>query len=150
MSQHPRIFTHAEASALIPWLRSRMQELQVLKQERDAGVLRLVGMTQAMRANGSAIEGALLEARVEELVAEMQSLADEIAGAGIEIKDIDRGLVDFPALRGGRVVYLCWLIEEQTIAYWHELDAGFAGRQAFEPDGWKSADDTLDAGNGRA
>ena len=49
--------------------------------------------------------------------------------AGIEIKDISSGLVDFPSLRSGRVVYLCWRVDEETITHWHEIDEGFAGRQ---------------------
>jgi hypothetical protein len=48
---------------------------------------------------------------------------------GVELKDIEEGLVDFRSMRDGRIVYLCWRQGEDTIAFWHELDAGFAGRQ---------------------
>jgi len=50
---------------------------------------------------------------------------------GIVLRDLDRGLVDFPALREGREVYLCWIDGEADIEFWHDLDAGFAGRQAL-------------------
>jgi hypothetical protein len=53
----------------------------------------------------------------------------ELDGIGVQLKRIDDGLVDFPSERDGRVVNLCWRLGEDTIAWWHELDAGFAGRQ---------------------
>jgi hypothetical protein len=59
----------------------------------------------------------------------MQNALLTIQELGCELKDIDMGLVDFPALREGRVVYLCWRYGEDRLRYWHELDAGFAGRQ---------------------
>jgi hypothetical protein len=49
----------------------------------------------------------------------------------IELKDISRGLIDFPSLMDGREVYLCWLLGEEEIGHWHEIDAGFAGRQSL-------------------
>jgi hypothetical protein len=48
---------------------------------------------------------------------------------GCELKGVEQGLIDFPALREGRVVYLCWQYDEPEVAFWHEVDAGFAGRQ---------------------
>ena len=56
------------------------------------------------------------------------STAEQITVRGIEIKDLNQGLIDFPSLRGDRIVYLCWRLGEDRIGYWHELDAGFAGR----------------------
>ncbi len=49
----------------------------------------------------------------------------------IVLRDLDRGLIDFPALRDGREVYLCWIDGEPDIEFWHDLDAGYAGRQAL-------------------
>ena len=60
---------------------------------------------------------------------EMQKALDELDGLGVQLKDIDQGLVDFPSRRDGRVVYLCWRLGEETIAWWHDVDTGFAGRQ---------------------
>ena len=54
---------------------------------------------------------------------------EEFAATGVELKGIDEGLVDFRSTRDGRVVYLCWRLGEETIAFWHELDVGFPGRQ---------------------
>lgn len=55
--------------------------------------------------------------------------AQEIANLGVEIKDFERGLCDFPHMRDGRVVYLCWQRGEDAVEWWHDTDAGFAGRQ---------------------
>jgi len=61
---------------------------------------------------------------------ELSRAAGELEAVDIVLRDIDRGLVDFPALRDGQEVYLCWLLdEEDAIGYWHAPDAGFAGRR---------------------
>lgn len=56
-------------------------------------------------------------------------LVQEIHGRGIEVRDVRRGLVDFPSMRHGAEVHLCWLRGEPEIGYWHSLDTGFANRQ---------------------
>lgn len=58
-----------------------------------------------------------------------QELLRDIADLGIQVKDLDSGLVDFPHLREGEEVFLCWKLGEDTISYWHELDTGFSGRK---------------------
>ncbi len=83
--------------------------------------------------------------RLDELQERLQGIADgrseffeELAALGIEMKDPNKGLVDFPALLDGRVVYLCWKLGEETIEHWHELATGFDNREPvegnFEPD----------------
>jgi hypothetical protein len=62
---------------------------------------------------------------------ELQAGVDAFEERGIVLRDLDRGLIDFPALHEGREIYLCWIDGERDIEYWHELDAGFAGRQAL-------------------
>jgi hypothetical protein len=71
---------------------------------------------------------------------ELQALAQEIDGyiaelqeLGVEFKGFDMGLVDFPGELGGRPVYLCWRLGEEAVEHWHEIDAGFAGRQPLSP-----------------
>jgi len=66
---------------------------------------------------------------VEREARELARTIDEIAGHGAEVKDIDDGLIDFPALRGGETVLLCWRLGEDEIAYWHTVEDGFAGRR---------------------
>jgi hypothetical protein len=60
---------------------------------------------------------------------ELRVLVDRIQASGVELKDINSGLLDFRSLRGGREVYLCWRYGENAISFWHDIDAGFAGRQ---------------------
>ena len=63
---------------------------------------------------------------------EVRALLAELAAAGLVLRDLDRGLVDFPAVRDGEEIYLCWEIGEDTVGHWHELDSGFGGRQPLD------------------
>ena len=81
----------------------------------------------------SHLAGQVEQARTDVEMAglDLQGLINELDEMGVELKGIDEGLVDFQSLRDGRVVYLCYRLGEETIAYWHELDSGFAGRQTL-------------------
>ena len=70
-----------------------------------------------------------LEQKLEKFLDRLQVLVDELSNAGVELKDFQMGLVDFIGRHQGRDVYLCWKLGEASITHWHELDAGFAGRQ---------------------
>ena len=77
--------------------------------------------------------------RLDELQERLQEIADgrseffeELAALGVEMKDPNKGLVDFPALLDDRVVYLCWKLGEETVEHWHELAAGFDNRESVE------------------
>ena len=91
-----------------------------------------LGDTEARQAlaEGSAGNGGGSPGRqVGEAFVELQGAMGEFGRREIVLRDLDRGLVDFPALRDGREVYLCWVDGEADISFWHELDAGYAGRQ---------------------
>ncbi len=75
--------------------------------------------------NGGNRQASLMAEEFEQL----QSLVQEIRATGAILKDVNLGLVDFPALRDGRQVYLCWQYGEESVQFWHEMDAGYAGRQ---------------------
>jgi hypothetical protein len=70
-----------------------------------------------------------LRADYEKAMDRLNELVDELRQTGVELKDFDKGLVDFPAVHEGREICLCWHLGEKTITKWHEIDAGFAGRQ---------------------
>jgi hypothetical protein len=74
-----------------------------------------------------------LDAEIEQLQAALEAAIDRILEAGVQVKDIETGLLDFPALRDGEVVLLCWRVGEGEIEYWHGVDEGFAGRKPVEP-----------------
>lgn len=128
-SEEPRIFTYDEATELLPVLRELLTTLQQTKEELDDLRRRLRQYTPVMKADGYAAEATELERQMQQTLLEMRGLSDQINEMGVELKDIDKGLVDFPTLREGRIVYYCWMVSESTIGYWHEVDAGYAGRQ---------------------
>ena len=67
-----------------------------------------------------------------ESVSHLMSLIHEINDLGVLLKDADKGLCDFPYIKHGRMVYLCWQLGEDTIRYWHDVETGFAGREPLE------------------
>lgn len=120
-----RLFTLEEANALLPQLRQMLKAvLEAREKIVDAQPEIWPILEKAIGNGGGKKAGELL--KYFEVI---QHNAHTIQEMGIEIKDINTGLIDFPAERDGRVVYLCWRYGEGEIEYWHDLDAGFAGRQ---------------------
>ena len=82
----------------------------------------------AAPGNGGGTQGR----NVGEAFLEVRRGLAELEKLGVVIKDLDRGLIDFPAIRDGREVYLCWQLDEDEIGFWHDIDAGFGGREPLE------------------
>jgi hypothetical protein len=107
--------------------------LETLRADRDA--IALAQQEQQLRAatNGSghhASEVAATDIRIRALAARMKDAVAQLIEWGVELRDIGTGLIDFPALANGRPIWLCWRLgEPEDIRWWHELDAGFGGRQ---------------------
>jgi hypothetical protein len=127
----PRTFTLEEANALLPRLRDLLAEMQ-----EGRGALERVNHELAEMARAASGDGHLLVARVSRKRQEAQGLTDrlnalqtELNELGCELKGLEEGLIDFPAERDGRTVYLCWKLGEERIGYWHDVEGGFAGRQ---------------------
>lgn len=132
-SSWPRLFTVAEANGLLPEIVPLLLELRARKVALDTSLAALERLTPAMRLNGHAADARHLEAQIHTLTSELSAGIDLLNAQGIEIKSVDHGLIDFPSPRDGRVVYLCWRLGEgATIRFWHEIAAGFAGRQRLE------------------
>lgn len=127
-----RYFTVEEARALVPRLRGLLTAMQAEKQQIDREALALQRLTPLVQQNGHAVEALHHERRLAELVRALRQKLRVINELGVEVKDLDLGLVDFPSLRDGREVYLCWKVDEPTVEYWHELDAGYRGRQPLQ------------------
>jgi hypothetical protein len=131
-----RLFTLKEANALVPRVNDLLQRLQASTETLTTLQARVEEFRARKREGDHAIPG---EAKIaQESLAEATRIATEMRGSltelqeiGCEVKDVRTGLVDFPSLREDRTVYLCWRIGEDEIRYWHELDTGFAGRQAL-------------------
>ncbi len=130
----PKFFTVEEANALLPEIEPLMRRLQRLGQDLAEVRRRLAARQWKARANGhialADLEGDTRLAR--ELAADVQALVGRIQALGCEVKDLEMGLVDFPALRKGQPVYLCWRVGEPQVLYWHELETGFAGRRPID------------------
>jgi hypothetical protein len=122
--RHNRHYTLEEARAQLPWVRERLVALRDARDRLTDAEAReaLIG---ASGGNGGGSSGR----QVGEAFVELRAGAAEFADRGIVLRDLDRGLIDFPALRDDREVYLCWIEGEEDIAFWHDLDAGYAGRQ---------------------
>ena len=122
--QFQKHYTREEARALLPQLRKWLDRLARLHEELQKVELRLDGIMEPGRDVGGQTVNRWVRTR-----ADMQELLVEFDSREIQIKDIDRGLIDFPALIGGREVFLCWEKDEEDIEFWHDLDSGFAGRE---------------------
>ncbi len=126
----PRLFTLDEAIVLLPTVRQLMTEIQMAKADMDALTTELERLMGLTGGNGHlAADVASSREEVQKAAMKLQKLIEELDGIGVELKGIDEGLVDFPSERDGRVINLCWRLGEETIAWWHELDTGFASRQ---------------------
>jgi hypothetical protein len=121
-----KLFTVEEANALLPSVRLILRRIQRSRRQlstyRDAARLAAEGAEQGGGGmEGGGIYAAILSNFTDE-VAELETL-------GVQLKDFDRGLVDFPSLRDGRVVLLCWQLGEgDELEWWHDMDSGFGGR----------------------
>jgi hypothetical protein len=124
---HERHFTRAEANSLLPQLTTLLSRLKDAKDELTDSEAH-EALSEAAPTNGGGEQGS----RVGIAFLEVRRLIDTVEQAGIVLRDIDRGLVDFPALRDGREVYLCWELGENEVAYWHDLEGGYGGREPLD------------------
>ena len=122
-------YTREEARVLLPKVRKWLKRLVDLRGEFEKQDKRLT----ALMAPGRDLGGALVNAWVKTL-AEIKTVLLEFQRRDIQIKDLDRGLIDFPAIIGDKEVFLCWEQQEDDIEFWHDLDAGYAGREKLGTD----------------
>jgi hypothetical protein len=132
-----KLFTVAEANAMLPLVRAITKDIVGQANELRDRQERIERIRKGpVKSAGQAHADELGQAEVE-LERDQQQLLEyqtELANLGVELKDFFNGLVDFPAHLNNRVVYLCWRLDEPSVEHWHELDAGFAGRQKLVPD----------------
>jgi hypothetical protein len=128
----PRIFTVEEANAALASLRPLAERMVAERRRFAEAQIRQAEMVTRIAGNG----GDLSPGEVREAAERVARAADAVAecvrkinAAGVEVKDLDTGLLDFPALRGDDVVLLCWRLGEPKVAFWHGRDEGFAGRK---------------------
>jgi hypothetical protein len=118
-----RHYTREEARALLPDLRAWLARLRLLQPVLDQHERALNRLLE----QGRDVGGERVHVWLRTLIS-LRTVLREFASREIQVKDLDRGLVDFPAVMGDREVFLCWEEGEEDVEYWHELDAGYAGR----------------------
>ena len=122
--RHPRHFTLEEANAQIPWVVERLAALRDARARLTDQQARQA-LTEGSPTNGGGQPGKV----VGEAFVELQNGIAAFEHRGIVLRDLDSGLIDFPSFRDEAEVYLCWIDGETEIGFWHDLDAGYGGRQ---------------------
>ena len=122
--QFRKHYTREEAQALLPEVRLWLKRLDQLRADLEKHEGRLNGLMSPGRDMG----GGSVNAWVR-ILADLEGVLVEFHRREIQVKDLDRGLLDFPAIMGGKEVFLCWEQDEEDVEFWHDLDAGYAGRE---------------------
>ena len=128
MSQYKKHFSIEEARALVPQMQVQFKKIHALLAEIKTGQEAAGETLRISKGNG---KGPIV-AGLGPKIAEVQKEIETIAELGIQIKDLQRGLIDFPHFLHddqGHEVFLCYELTEDTVRYWHEIEDGFAGRQ---------------------
>ncbi len=131
MKKKDKLYTLPEARSLISEIRPKLQNLSSIWEK----ILPYSKQFEELKKNadrGGGTPGNLKHYYY--YVVELNSTMNYLKNLNIEIKDISKGLIDFPSLKDGRVVYLCWKMDEETINHWHEIQDGFAERKEFKED----------------
>ena len=125
MHQFTKHFTLEEARAQLPLLRSIFQDAHHRRKRAQETERELAGRLTSTAGDlgGETVAGLLMD------LVQLNTQLQRIRKLGIQLKDFERGLVDFPHLRDGREVFLCWELDEADIEFWHDLDSGYAGRE---------------------
>ena len=122
--QFQKHYTRDEARSLLPQVRQWLARLGGLREKFGQTETRVASLL----AGGNDIGGETANTWVK-LLCQMKSVLNEFRKREIQIKDLDRGLIDFPAIVAGKEVFLCWEQDEDDIEFWHDLDTGYAGRE---------------------
>ena len=126
--RHERHYTREEATASLGQVAELLETMRDARERLTDTDVR-EALAEAAPTNGGGLPGR----HVSEAFLRLREAAGRLREMEVVLRDLDRGLVDFPALRDGREVYLCWVErEEDEIAFWHDLDAGYAGREPLD------------------
>jgi hypothetical protein len=127
VTEHSRHYSLEEASALLPWVEEQLVRLRSARDRLGDAEAR-AALAEAGQGNGGGRPGRV----VSEGFLELRETMLEFREREIVLRDLDRGLIDFPSLRDDREVYLCWEEGEPEIGFWHDPEAGFAGRRPLD------------------
>ena len=127
-----RYFTPAEANELLPVVRAVAERMVAHRRSLAVATARHARLAAKIASNGGGVqphEVDELRATIEAEASSVVRCVEELQSLGVLVKDLDQGLVDFPALRHGEEVLLCWRVGEEQVAFWHGVEEGFAGRK---------------------
>lgn len=128
-----KIFSIAEAERMLPLVGRIVEDLVRDHQRWTEKVAEFELATAGSTAGKPDAIAELLQGEAQRLAKDIESYIAELTELGVECKGMDTGLVDFPGQMDGRAVYYCWKLGEDGIQYWHDVNAGFAGRQRIKP-----------------
>jgi len=126
-----RRYTIDEANALVPEVRAVLLQLAVEQRRLDAAHAEMHVRLAADGDPAAAADASRSEAQVSEIGEGIRSLVAHLEELGIQLRDPEMGLVDFPAERDGQPVWLCWRLSDASVAYWHGTDEGYATRRPW-------------------
>jgi hypothetical protein len=127
-----RYFTAAEANELLPTVRAIVERMTAHRRALALATVRHARIAGKIAGNGGGVrphEVDELQRTIDQEAEQVVRCVEELQKLGVLVKDLDEGLVDFPALRGDEEVLLCWRLGEDEVAFWHSVDEGFAGRK---------------------
>jgi hypothetical protein len=127
-----RTFTVEQANRMLPLVRRIVRDVVDTHQAWMPAVQTFESAATWTRADSPSSQLGTLEADIKRLAAEIESYLVELRELGVDFKGFEQGLVDFPGERDGRVVCLCWKLDEDEVSFWHEVNDGYAGRQKLE------------------
>jgi hypothetical protein len=132
-----RFFTPEEANEALVEVRPLAERMVAARHALLDAHRRQAELVARVASNGGGLsppDVSAVAAEVQEASAELIAVVEELQELGVQVKDLDRGLVDFPCLHRGREVLLCWELGEDEVAYWHGTDEGYAGRKPLPLD----------------
>lgn len=127
-------FTPEEANELLPTVRPIVERMVAHRRALAVATVRHARIATKIAGNGGGVrphEVDELQTKLDAEAAEIVRCVDELQELGLLVKDLDQGLVDFPALRRDEEVLLCWRLGEDEVSFWHSIEEGFAGRKAL-------------------
>lgn len=131
-----KTFTLEEAASLLPVLDSLLKRAVAAKQKVELRQLEIAALSHKIMLHGGVLvrvaEAARRRAEHDHALKAVQDLIAEIDSIGVQVKDLDTGLLDFPFQLGDEIVLLCWKIGETEISWWHSIEDGFRGRRPLD------------------
>ena len=132
-----RFFTPEEANEALVEVRPLVERMVATRGALIEAQRRQAELVARVASNGGGLsppDVSAVAAEVQQASTELVAVVEELQELGVQVKDLDRGLVDFPCLHRGREVLLCWELGEDEVAYWHGLEEGYAGRKPLPLD----------------